>query len=328
MYGATYHNPVWHGYLADPFVLEHDGEYYAYGTGPATPDGRIFPVLRSRDLANWEPVGGALVPPTGAGRDFWAPEVAYRDGQFFLYYSMADESGDMSHRLRVAVADHPAGPFIDCERLLLPGEGFCIDGHPFRDPADGRWYLFFAKDFFDGRVGTALAAARLADDMMSIDGPVTTILRPSADWQIYERERIHYGRCWDAWHTVEGPSVAAHDGRYYVFYSGGNWQTEGYGVGCAVADNVLGPYREATSGPSVLRGDGERIFGPGHNSTVLGPDGRTRLIVYHAWDVDHTARRMCLDPLEFTVTGVRCLGPTSTPQTLPSPVPQPAGAVR
>ena len=29
----TYTNPVWPGYLADPFVLKWEGEYYAYGTG-------------------------------------------------------------------------------------------------------------------------------------------------------------------------------------------------------------------------------------------------------------------------------------------------------
>jgi hypothetical protein len=33
--GGTYTNPVWHGYFADPFVLRHEGVYYAYGTGTA-----------------------------------------------------------------------------------------------------------------------------------------------------------------------------------------------------------------------------------------------------------------------------------------------------
>ena len=28
----TYSNPVWSGYCADPFVLRHEGFYYAYGT--------------------------------------------------------------------------------------------------------------------------------------------------------------------------------------------------------------------------------------------------------------------------------------------------------
>jgi len=317
----TYTNPVWPGYCADPFVLKWRGEYYAYGTGSngtdlLQPDGNVFPVLRSADFAHWEQVGGALRPLPGATA-YWAPEVAARDGRFFLYYSAAGEGGDDAHRLRVAVADHPAGPFIDSGRLLLPDEGFTIDAHPFRDPQDDRWYLFFAKDFFDARVGTALAAVPLADDMRSAAGPVTTILRPSADWQIHARNREIYGRTWDAWHTVEGASIVVHDGRYYLLYSGGAWHTSEYGVGYAVADTVLGPYREPEAGPVVLRGVPGHVLGPGHNSVVLGPDDQTEFLAYHAWDLEKTARRLCLDPLVWTADGPRC-APSWTEQVIGS----------
>ena len=314
----TYTNPVWPEYFADPFVLRHQGLYYAYGTGPMSEDGRAFPVLRSPDLVHWEPRGGALTPlPGRAQGHYWAPEVAARDERFSLYYSVAGEEGDETHRLRVAVADAPTGPFVDTGQPLLPGEGFTIDAHPFRDPRDGRWYLFFAKDFFDGRAGTALAAAPLADDMASLAGPVTTILRASADWQIYERERPLYGQTFAAWHTLEGPFVVPHAGRYYCLYSGGNWQTPGYGVGYAVADHVLGPYTEPEAGPIILHGVEGRVLGPGHNSVVLGPDGETEFVVYHAWDTARTTRRLCLDPLRWTPAGPRCAGPTWTPQAIP-----------
>ena len=59
-----------------------------------------------------------------------------------------------------------------------------------------------------------------------------------------------------------------------------------------------------------LRGIEGKLIGPGHNSVVLGPDGRTHFVVYHAWDPARTARRMCIDPLVFTADGPRCLGPT------------------
>jgi len=108
--------------------------------------------------------------------------------------------------------------------------------------------------------------------------------------------------------------VVEHDGKYYLLYSGGNWQTESYGVGYAVADTVLGPYTEPEPGPSVLKGRGEDVIGPGHNSVVVGPDGRTRFIVYHAWDLDRTARRMCIDPLVYVSGAPKCQGPTWTPQ--------------
>jgi len=314
----VYQNPVWDGYMADPFVIAHNGEYFAYGTGPHPADGRVFTVLRSPDLVNWSMCGGALQPPNGdVDAAYWAPEVACRHGRFYMYYSMAD-SGDMSHRLRVAVADHPCGPFVDQGKQLLPEAGFTIDAHPFRDPKDGRWYLFFATDFFDARPGTAIAVVGLADDMVSVEGPVTNIVRASSDWQIYERNRTHYGRVWEAWHTLEGAAVVEHEGKYYLLYSGGNWQTDGYGVGYAVADSVLGPYSEPEPGPAVLRGHGEYVVGPGHNSVVKGPDGKTDFIVYHAWDSARTARRMCIDPLVFTPNGPRCVGPTWTKQTLAS----------
>ncbi len=311
----SYTNPVYADYFADPFVLLHEGRYYAYGTGDAV-GGRVFPMLGSPDLVHWEALGGALVPP-GAGAAFWAPEVAARDGRFYLYYSMASREGDETHLLRVAVADAPAGPFIDSGKLLLPNEGFTIDAHPFCDPRDGRWYLFFAKDFFDDRSGTALAVVPLNNDMISVAGPVTTVLRASGDWQIYERDRALYGQKFVAWHTLEGPFVRFHDGRYYCFYSGGAWTGPGYGVGVAVADSVLGPYDEPVSGPCVLRGVSDHIIGPGHNSVVRGPDGETDFVVYHAWDAAHTARRLCIDPLRWTPDGPRCAGPTWTPQNLP-----------
>ncbi|PTY05578.1 glycoside hydrolase [Opitutaceae bacterium EW11] len=308
----TYRNPVWPGYLADPFVLRSGGEYYAYGTGSdegngRQPDGRVFPVLRSRDLANWTFVGGALEPLSGSGQTrYWAPEVAERDGVFYLYYA-----ADM--RLRVAVATHPAGPFRDAGRDLFPDEPFSIDASPFRDPADGRWYLYFAKDFFDERAGTGTAVVELADDMISTLGEPRTVVRASSDWQIFERNRTWYNRTWDAWHTVEGPFVVEHDGQYFCFYSGGRWEGPDYGVSYAVAAHPMGPFRDEWSheGPAVLRGRPGEVLGPGHNSIVLGPDGRALFVVYHAWDAAQTARRMCIDPLIWTAHGPRCLGPST-----------------
>lgn len=237
-HALTYTNPVWPGYFADPFVLRWQDESYAYGTGGSRDDatGRVFPMLHSKDFVNWEAIGGVLTPLADGSNDYWAPEVAARDGKFYLYYSAArgtgtDGAGDETHRLRVAVASHPAGPFTDSGHLLLPEGGFTIDAHPFQDPKDGQWYLFFARDFLDAHVGTALAIAPLSGDMLSLSGPATTALRPSGDWQIYERNRTMYGQKWEAWHTVEGAFVVPHEGRYWLLYSGGAHRTRGR-AGC------------------------------------------------------------------------------------------------
>ena len=66
----TYTNPVYDGYFADPFVWKHAGVYYAVGTGRLEADGhaaaRVFPLLRSDNLVDWRPVGGALERPDPA----------------------------------------------------------------------------------------------------------------------------------------------------------------------------------------------------------------------------------------------------------------------
>jgi GH43 family beta-xylosidase len=313
-----YRNPVWRGYFADPFVLQVGEEYFAYGTGGPEnhgrqPDGRIFPLLRSQRLVDWEHLGGALTPLNDPGTpSYWAPAVAERDGRFYLYYSAGGFAGE-GHQLRAATSESPAGPFTDSGRILLPDEPFSIDPHPFRDPKDGRWYLFFAKDYLDGpRCGTGLAAAELANDMLLVKGPVTPIYRARWDWQIFERNRSWYGQVWEAWHTVEGPCVLEREGRYYCLYSGGRWETPQYGIGFCAADSVLGPYGEdvGSEGPSVLKEIPGKVLGPGHNTVVKGPDGAADFIVYHAWDAEHTARRIFIDPLVWTPNGPVCDGPT------------------
>jgi beta-xylosidase len=314
---ATYTNPVYSAYFADPFVLGHEGVYYAYGTGAATHvNARVFEVLRSTDLVHWESLGGALEPLEGEWRDYWAPEVAFRDGLFYMYYSAG--VGDVGQRLRVAIAERPQGPFHDAGVVLTGDDPFTIDASPFQDD-DGQWYLFYARDFLDGeRVGTALVVDRL-EEMTRLAGEPRTVLRASSDWQLYAKARTMYGRVYD-WHTLEGPFVVKRRGHYYCFYSGGAWPEPSYGVSYAVADHPLGPWVEPHAGSAkILRTIPERVIGPGHNSVVVGPDGQD-YIVYHAWDVQKTGRRMCIDLLEWTSDGPITTGPSFAPRAAPAPI--------
>ncbi len=331
----TYTNPIYPGYFADPFVWRYKGEYYAVGTGPAEASGeikeaeaassamlgrfRIFPLLRSDDFVHWHYVSGALIPPDpDLGDSFWAPEVAFHDGRFYLYYSVGKE--DKEHQLRVATSSHPLGPYTDTGKSLVDPQAFpfTIDAHAFEDD-DGQWYLFYARDFLDleggRRAGTALVVDRMLD-MTTLAGTPTTVARARYDWQLYMADRTMYGGQWD-WHTLEGPSVVKRDGRYYCFYSGGRWETETYGVDYCVADHPLGPWDDAGSerGPRVLKTVLDQVVGPGHNSIVKGPDNVTDYIVYHAWDPLRTARRTCIDRLLWTPDGPRANGPTWLPQT-------------
>jgi GH43 family beta-xylosidase len=153
--------------------------------------------------------------------------------------------------------------------------------------------------------------------MDRLAGEPVPVLRPSADWQLFRRQRPMYGAVYD-WHTLEAPFVVKRMGRYWCFYSGGPWTTDGYGVSYAVADSPLGPFVEPpTDGPALLRTRPGALSGPGHNSVVVGPDGAD-YIVYHAWDPGFGARRMCIDRLEWTIDGPRTSGPTIEPQPVPA----------
>lgn len=311
----SYSNPVWDGYCADPFVLRHEDFYYAYGTGPAL-DGKQFVVLRSPDLVNWERLPNALEPTDELkNKPHWAPEVAFSDGKFWMFYSADESTDDSGHRLRVAVADVAGGPFRDVGRVQMKDEGFSIDASPFRDPQDGQWYLYYARDFFDGRAGTGTAVIALADDMMTTLGEPHVTIRAQSDWQIYQRDRFHYERNWESWHTVEGPFVVFKDGRYYLFYAAGNWQDESYGVSYAVADHPLGPWQDFGDRAHVLQGN-DQVIGPGHCSVVLAPDNQTHICCYHAWNAERTERQLYIDPIEWTPNGPK-VSPTRAGGMLP-----------
>lgn len=310
----TYTNPVHDRYFADPFVWRHEGTYYAVGTGPrGESEPSRFPLLRSADLLNWESLGHALVSVSpDLGNDYWAPEVAYSDGRFYLYYSVGH--GDKGHHVRVAVSEKPEGPYEDTGTPMIDPSvcPFSIDASPFRND-DGEWYLFYARDFLDTdggfRAGTGLAVDRLIG-MTKLAGEERVVMRARHDWQRFMADRPMYGGVYD-WHTLEGPAVLKHDGRYYCFYSGGCWKNDTYGVDYAVADSVTGPYVDQNdgSGARVLR-SALGVIGPGHNSFVEGPDG-LEIIVYHAWNPEMNARLMCIDRLIWTPDGPRSGLPTA-----------------
>lgn len=319
---ATYTNPVYARSMPDPGVMLHEGVYYAFGTTGTErkADGRIFTVLRSRDLVHWDELGGALTPPSpDPVYQYWAPEAAYNNGTFYLYYAMGGKEEE-SFDIHVATSTRPEGPYTD-KAILNDCEDnrFTIDAHPFRDD-DGQWYLFYARNYPNTEggfhAGTGLAVDRLVN-MTQMAGSCKTILRARHDWTLYEANRRMnvYNNTFD-WHTIEAPYVRKRNGKYYLFYSGSNWQSEHYGVDYVVADNVMGPYTSEGNEARILKGIPGQVRGPGHHSIVTGPDGND-WIVYHAWDPQMKVRQMCIDRLYWTDEGPRTVNPTTTPQPAP-----------
>lgn len=268
-------------------------------------------MLRSANLVDWEDRGAVLeVPEWMQGKTFWAPEIAWIDGLFYMYYSVGE--GDRGHQIRVAIANRPEGPYSDAGRLTPHSTLFAIDAHVYTH-ANGENYLYYATDFLDGeRPGTSLVCDRLvAPDQL--EGRPWLVARASADWQRYERNRLIYDGIYD-WHTLEGPSVVFHEGLIYVFYSGGNWHNASYGVDYVVSEQPEGPYATGPGfgeRPRVMASVTGVVDGPGHNSVVLGPDGVTDYFVYHAWNREGTARLMRIDPLVWEPDGPRMDGPSS-----------------
>lgn len=314
----TFQNPIYPLPCPDPFVLKHRGAYWCYFTG-CLEAGRCFGILYSPDLVNWQPVGGALEPLPGEATKYWAPEVLYDNGRFYMYYSVGNE--ERMH-LRVAVAEQPQGPFIDSGQRLTQEE-FAIDAHVFSDD-DGSRYLFYATDFLDhDYIGTGTVCDRMLNPF-TLAGNPRPVSRAKYDWQVYDPQRAEKGGV--RWHTVEGPFVLKRKGRYYQMFSGGNWQNTTYGVSFAYSEQLDqgDEWEQVCDGEQVLpilrTLPSHGVIGPGHNSVVRGPDNRQLFCIYHRWvEEPEPGRVLAIDRLDWDGAGMVVLGPTTTPQPRPQP---------
>ena len=179
----TYLNPIYQKSFPDPYILKFRGEYFAYCTD-FWRDGKVFGVLHSRDLINWNEIGGAMQPLENSPPFYWAPEVTYFNGKFYLYYSVGNET---LMEIRVAVSDQPWGNFVDCGKRLT-NEEFAIDPHPFIDE-NGDRFLFYATDFLEySHIGTGTVVDRLID-FFTLAGNPKPVTRAKYDWQVYDANR-------------------------------------------------------------------------------------------------------------------------------------------
>ncbi|PZS29307.1 MAG: glycoside hydrolase [Pseudonocardiales bacterium] len=247
----------------DPGVLKVGNTYYAYGTN--SPDANVQ-LLTSTDLEHWTEAGNALpqVGPWARSGRTWAPEVMpLPNGQFAMFYT-AQSAATGHQAVGVAVANGPAGPFVDnSPQPLLSGAGDTLDASPFRSPIDGRMYV----QWKDGATATILSQ-QLSPDGLQVTGPQVPLLSNDQPWQS---------------NIVEAPQMHVHDGQHYLFYSGNSFDNPGYGVGYAMCDGPLGPCRDAPENP-ILHQKGDAL-GPGHSTLITDSNGDDRLL-YHAWHPD------------------------------------------
>ena len=294
---ATFTNPVLDRDFPDPFVLQADGTYYAYATNG---NGKQVQTATSKDLVHWAPGPDALpkVGPWGFPGNTWAPEVLY-DGAYVLYYTAPSGTQCIGR----AVADRPLGPFVDrwhAPLVCQKADGGSIDPDPFRD-SDGSLYLYWKNDGNSIGKRTTIWVQRLSHDGTQLLG------KPRSTGETNDQ-------VWEA-SVVEGPTMWKHDGRYYLFYSGGNYGDDSYAVGYATCKTALGPCTDAPENPILHTAC--RAHGPGHNS-LIEVGGQT-WIVYHAWRPNHrgNARVLWIDRLAWKNGKPVVEGPTCTPQPAP-----------
>lgn len=243
-----------HG-IGDPFVLKtQDGSYYLYCT--SAPDG--FYCWRSEDLVHWTDRKMCYTRSSGSwGVDsFWAPEVVYFGGSYYMYYTARNAAGSL--RIGLAISDRPDGPFLDKRNEPFFDFGYAaIDANVLIDE-DGSKYLYYSRDCSentgeDGIRRSEIYGIRLREDMLAADGEAVRLLTPEQAWELESGNPL-----WN-----EGPEMIKHGGRYYLTYSGNCFAGSAYSVGYAVAPEPLGPFVKAEENPVLTSQDRKMYQEPG-----------------------------------------------------------------
>ena len=308
--GTTYINPIASG--ADPYILQYEGKYYLYSTN-AVNEG--YKVSVSTDLGTWTDMGLALKnadvygnPTSSAG--FWAPEVYYYNGLFYMIYTVGEHLG-------IATSESPLGPFKSPKQSYINNDKREIDGHLFFDD-DGKVYIYFVRCASSVGEGTG-------NEIYGAEFDMETFTYKNERCLVYPEKNTWE---WIGTHgyVAEGPAVLKHEGRYYMTYSANGYTCQNYAIGLAISDSPLGNYAKYDGNPILEKDSYLNVYGPGHHSFVYSPDGTELFMVYHKHQSSTTVspRVVCIDrcyyeydeKLGYDVLLVH--GPTSTNQPLPS----------
>lgn len=271
--GITYTNPViTFSSAADPTVIRTEDGFYLYATQT---DKYWVPIYFSKDLVNWEfkrtAFRNATKPQIPGGGAFWAPEIRHINGKYVLYFSWAKwGDGDASYTA-VATSDSPLGDFVNSKELLTK-EDFgsnCIDQFYYEE--DNKKYMFVGS--FNG-----IYVTELTDDGLSVKRNENGT--PTLKKQVCGK-------------AFEGTNIYKKNGYYYLFASINNCcdgERSRYKVVVGRSQDLLGPYLDKrgkdminNAWELVLEGDGQKFFGPGHNSIIVQDDAGTDWMIYHSY---------------------------------------------
>lgn len=285
-------------FVHDPVIVKEAGMYYCFST-----HGFFY---TSQDLRTWRYAGKVFdslpswtkqAVPLSDGKDFWAPEVVYRNGLWRLYYAVST-FGKNTSAIGMAVTKtlNPASTdygWKDCGAVVTSCEGDkynAIDPAVCADESGNDWLLY--GSFWGGLVLVPLGK----------DG----LLQSGAEKRFIATRRAAPDAAPADPNAIEGGFIFPHDGRFCMFASHDyccRGTASSYHIVAGAADCISGPYLDA-DGRDMLYDGGttlrdslsfERWAGPGHNSAFKDDDGKVYL-VYHAYDrTDEGKSKLLID---------------------------------
>jgi len=259
---------VTHIYTADPSAHVFNGRIYIYpshdtATGTKEDDLGSHFDMRDYHILSMDSVGGQVtdhgialdiknVP--WAGRQMWAPDAAFANGKYYLYFPVKNKQDVF--QIGVAVSDKPEGPFVAEKEPIK--NSYSIDPCVFKDddarPDDsvgrGKFYMYFggiwggqlqrwnnnkydsaAKNRAAGEMAALPRMARLNADMKSFAEPVKEI-------KLIDKDGKEFGEKDNDKRFFEAAWVFKNKGKYYFTYSTGDTHFLCYATG----DNPYGPF--------------------------------------------------------------------------------------
>ncbi len=267
--------PAWNLDGPDPSVIDVGGTYFAYTTG--TTWGNHLGVLESTSpnsgyhTVNGKTYGSTALPnPPGWQKvdTQTSPGVIFIGGQYLMYYDAVDPAIG-NYCLSLATSTSPGGPFVDSSTGPIecqPNLGGSIDPSPFIDTSGQAWLYWKSND------GSSSQPARIWASPLTADGQS---LAGTPQLILQEDTTAHP---WET--TVENPDMTLIGGHYYLFFSGGQYDSPGYGEGYAVCSTPTGPCSQPQVGP-ILSSYGD-VAGPGGASVFTDSSGKLWM-AYHGW---------------------------------------------
>ena len=270
--------PAIAGDLADPSILRVGNTYYATGTSSEwSPQ---YPLYTSEDLQHWKRQGYVFSKtPAWAVSSYWAPELYYRKGTYYVYYC-ARRAADNIVCIGVATSKDPLKEGFTDHGVLLQWDKEAID--PFVIEDSGKLYMSFKAYGLDSRP-IELLCVPLSDDGLKVSGEAFSLLRDD------ERK------------GMEGECIVKREDGYYLLYSYGACCGRGcsYEVGVAKAAALKGPYTKYEGNPVVTESNTWKCTG--HGTVTTTPDGRY-MYLYHAYnkkDNVYTGRQAMLSEVTW-----------------------------